>query len=100
MKRKKIVKAIERGIIEAQDDLRFEEHQLSRAYFDGLVDGLGVALKLLKPESSVLSLTSTWWTDDVPTQTSERTLEQLIEFQYVDMSDPEPVGLFETMEAQ
>jgi len=46
----------------------------------------------------VISLTSSWWTE-APTQT-ERQREQLIELTYVDMSDPEPVGLFETMEAQ
>ena len=100
MKRKKIVEAIEQQIIEAQEDLRFEEHQLSRAYFNGLTDGLGVVLQMLKPDSPVISLTSTWFADDVrSTQTSERQRERLIEIQYIDMEDPTPVGLFETAEA-
>jgi hypothetical protein len=97
LKRKKIIQAIEQAIIESQEDLRFEEHQNSRAYHSGLADGLGVALQMLAPKSSVLSLTSTWWTEE-PTQT-ERIREQLVEFQYVDMEDPEPVGLFEKQEA-
>jgi hypothetical protein len=98
MRRKKIAAVLEQAIIEAQQDLHFEEHQPARAYTNGLLDGYGLALQMLKPSSTVLSLTSSWWTDE-PTQT-ERTREQLIELQYVDMSDPEPVGLFETMEAQ
>jgi len=98
MKRKKIVKVLEQAIIEAQDDLHFEEHQNARAYTNGLLDGYGLALQMLKPKSSVISLTSSWWTE-APTQT-ERQREQLIELTYVDMSDPEPVGLFETMAAQ
>jgi hypothetical protein len=61
------------------------------------MDGVGLALKLLKPKSSVISLTSSWWEE--PTQTLERTRERLIEFQYVDLEDPTPVGLFETVEA-
>jgi hypothetical protein len=98
LKRKNIVAMLEQAIIEAQQDLHFEEHQHSRAYTNGLLDGYGAALQMLKPKSTVISLTSSWWTE-APKQTS-RTLEQLIEFQHVDMSDPEPVGLFETAEAQ
>jgi hypothetical protein len=101
MRRKKIVKVLERAIIEAQEDLRFEEQQNARAYNSGLMDGVGLALQMLKPTSSVISLTSSWWEE--PTQTLERTRERLIEFQYVDMEDPAPVacyaGLFETAEA-
>jgi len=97
MRRKKIVKVLERAIIEAQEDLHFEEHQNARAYNSGLMDGVGLALQMLKPTSSVISLTSSWWEE--PTQTLERTRERLIEFQYVDMEDPIPVGLFETVEA-
>ena len=98
MKRKKIVAAIEQQILEEHSELHYDEHQHSRAYHSGLMDGLGFALKLLKPESDVISLTAVWF-DDEPTQT-ERTRERLIELRYVDMSDPEPVGLFETVEAQ
>jgi hypothetical protein len=96
-KKKQIVEILERAIIEAQEDLHFEEHQNARAYNSGLMDGVGLALKLLKPKSSVISLTSSWWEE--PTQTLERTRERLIEFQYVDLEDPTPVGLFETVEA-
>jgi len=100
-KKKQIVEILERAIIEAQEDLHFEEHQNARAYNSGLMDGVGLALKLLKPKSSVISLTSSWWEE--PTQTLERTRERLIEFQYVDMEDPKDVacyaGLFETAEA-
>ena len=102
MRKKKIVAVLERAIIEAQEDLHFEEHQNARAYNSGLMDGVGLALQMLKPKSSVISLTSSWWEE--PTQTLERTRERVIEFQYVDMADPEPVicnaGLFETAEAQ
>ena len=99
MKRKKIVAALEQQILEEHDELHWDDHQHSRAYHSGLMDGLGFALKLLKPTSSVISLTSQWFEDE-PTQT-ERLREQLIELQYVDMSDPEPcyAGLFETEEA-
>ena len=101
LRRKKIVAVLERAIIDAQEDLRFEEHQNARAYNSGLMDGIGLALQMLKPNSSVISLTSSWWEE--PTQTLERTRERVIEFQHVDMSDPEPVicyaGLFETVEA-
>ena len=103
MRKKHIVQALEKAIIEAQHDLHFEEQQNARAYLNGLVDGIGVALSMLKPKSSVLSLTSTWWEEE-PTQTLERNRERVIELQYVDMSDPEPVacyaGLFETAEAK
>jgi len=103
MKRKKIVKAIEQQIVEEHDDLHWDDHQHSRAYHSGLMDGLGFALKLLKPDSSVISLTSVWF-DNEPTQTLERDRERVIELQYVDMEDPAPVacyaGLFETAEAQ
>jgi hypothetical protein len=99
LKRKHIVAAIEQQIVEEHDDLAWDDHQHSRAYHSGLMDGLGFALKLLKPNSSVISLTSVWFEDE-PTQT-ERLREQLIELQYVDMSDPETcyAGLFETEEA-
>ena len=101
MRKKKIVQVLERTIIEAQEDLRFEEKQGARAYNSGLMDGVGLALQMLKPSSTVISLTSSWWEE--PTQTIERTRERLIEFQYVDMEDPKDVacyaGLFETAEA-
>jgi NurA-like 5'-3' nuclease len=103
VKRKKIVAAIEQQILEEHAELHYDEHQHSRAYHSGLMDGLGFALKLLKPESSVISLTSVWYEDD-PTQTLERDRERVIELQYIDMEDPAPVacyaGLFETAEAQ
>jgi hypothetical protein len=99
MRKKKIVAMLERAIIEAQEELHFEEHQHSRAYVNGLLDGYGAALQMLKPKSSVISLTSSWWTE-APTQTTERDRERVIEFHYVDMEDPEPIGLFETAEAQ
>ena len=102
MRKKKIVQVLERTIIEAQEDLHFEEQQNARAYNSGLMDGVGLALQMLKPNSSVISLTSSWWEE--PTQTLERTRERVIEFQHIDMSDPEPVacyaGLFETSEAK
>lgn len=101
-RRKTIVNVLERAIIEAQEDLHFEEHQHARAYNNGIMDGIGLALQMLKPNSSVISLTSTWWTE-APTQTLERDRERVIELQYVDMSDPEPTicyaGLFDTAEA-
>jgi hypothetical protein len=101
MRKKKIVAVLERAIIEAQEDLHFEEQQSARAYNSGLMDGVGLALQMLKPTSSVISLTSSWWEE--PTQTLERTRERVIEFQYVDMEDPELVVsssiLFETAEA-
>ena len=97
MRKKKIVKVLERAIIETQEDLHFEEHQNARAYNNGMMDGIGLALKMLKPDSPVLSLTSTWWEE--PTQTIERTRERVIELQYVDLEDPIPVSIFETAEA-
>jgi NurA-like 5'-3' nuclease len=103
VKRKKIVAAIEQQILEEHAELHYDEHQHSRAYHSGLMDGLGFALKLLKPESSVISLTSVWYEDD-PKQTLERDRERVIELQYIDMEDPAPVacyaGLFETEEAR
>ena len=99
MKRKKIIAAIEQQILEEHAELHGIEQQNARAYYSGLMDGLGFALKLLKPTSSVISLTSVWY-DDEPTQTLERDRERVIELHYVDMEDPEPVGLFETAEAQ
>lgn len=96
-KRKKLIKILEQAIIDAQEDLHFEEQQHARAYNNGLMDGVGLALQLLSPKSSVLSLTSSWWEE--PTQTIERTRERVIELQYIDMEDPAPVSLFETEEA-
>ena len=101
MRKKKAVKVLERAIIEAQEDLHFEERQNARAYNNGVVDGIGLALSLLAPKSPVISLTSTWWEE--PEQEAERTRERVIELRHIDMSDPEPVacyaGLFETAEA-
>ena len=103
MKRKKIVAAIEQQILEEHAELHGIEQQNARAYYSGLMDGLGFALKLLKPKSSVISLTSVWY-DDEPTQTLERDREHVIELLYVDVEDPAPVacyaGLFETEEAK
>ncbi len=104
MRRKKVIAAIEQQILEEHAELHVLESQSARAYYSGLMDGLGFALKMLKPNSSVISLTSVWYTDDDPTQTLERDRERVIELQYVDMEDPEPVacyaGLFETAEAK
>jgi len=101
LKRKKVIAAIEQQILEEHAELHYDDHQHSRAYHSGLMDGLGFSLKLLNPNSSVISLTSTWFDD--PTQTIERDRERVIELQYVDMEDPAPVecyaGLFETVEA-
>ena len=98
LKRKKVIAAIQQQILEEHAELLYDEHQHSRAYHSGLMDGLGFSLKLLNPNSSVISLTSTWFDD--PTQTIERNRERVIELQYVDMDDPIPVSLFETAEAQ
>lgn len=102
MRRKKIVAALERQILEADAELHFEEGQHSRAYHSGLMDGLGFALKLLKPLSSVIALTAVWF-DEEPTQTLERNRERAIEIQWVDLDDEPAVGcmagLFETAEA-
>ena len=108
MRRKKIIEVLEREIIEHQEELHFEEHQGARAYINGLLDGVGLALSMLKPNSTVISLTSSWWTE--PTQTIERDRERVIELQYVDLENPqldtadaEPIcyaGLFETAEAE
>lgn len=104
MRRKKIIDAIEHQILEEHAELHGVEQQQARAYYSGLMDGLGFALKLLKPSSSVISLTSVWYTDDDPTQTLERDRERVIELQYIDMEDPEDTacyaGLFETAEAK
>lgn len=104
MRKKKVIAAIEQQILEEHAELHGIEQQNARAYYSGLMDGLGFALKLLKPTSSVISLTSVWYTDDEPTQTLERDRERVIELHYVDMEDPEPVvcyaGLFETAEAE
>ena len=98
LRKKKIVQVLEQAIVETHGDQVFEEHQNARAYNSGLMDGIGLALSMLKPKSSVISLTSTWWTEDQVDVERER--ERVIELQYIDMSDPEPVGLFETAEAQ
>ena len=104
MRRKKVIAAIEQQILEEHAELHGVEQQNARAYYSGLMDGLGFALKMLKPTSSVISLTSVWYTDDDPTQTLERDRERVIELQYVDMEDPKDVacyaGLFETSEAK
>jgi hypothetical protein len=102
MRKKKIVAAIEQQILEEHAELHGLEQQNARAYYSGLMDGLGFALKLLKPLSSVISLTSVWY-DDEPTQTLERDRERVIELHYVDLDDEPAVGcmagLFETAEA-
>jgi hypothetical protein len=102
MRKKKIVAAIEQQILEEHAELHVMEQQNARAYYSGLMDGLGFALKLLKPESSVISLTSVWY-DDEPTQTLERDRERAIEIQWVDLDDEPAVGcmagLFESAEA-
>jgi hypothetical protein len=104
MRKKKVIAAIEQQILEEHAELHGIEQQNARAYYSGLMDGLGFALKMLKPTSSVISLTSVWYTDDEPTQTLERDRERVIELQFIDMEDPEPVicyaGLFETAEAE
>lgn len=103
MRKKKVIAAIEQQILEEHAELHGVEQQNARAYYSGLMDGLGFALKMLKPTSTVISLTSVWYTDDDPTQTLERDREHIIELQYVDMEDPKDVacyaGLFETAES-
>jgi hypothetical protein len=103
MRKKKVIAAIEQQILEEHAELHGIEQQNARAYYSGLMDGLGFALKMLKPNSSVISLTSVWYTDDDPTQTLERDRERVIELRYVDLEDPEPAicnaGLFETIES-
>lgn len=102
MRKKKVIAAIEQQILEEHAELHGIEQQNARAYYSGLMDGLGFALKMLKPNSSIISLTSVWYTDDDPTQTLERDRERVIELRYVDLEDPEPAcyaGLFETAES-
>ena len=102
MRKKKVIAAIEQQILEEHAELHGIEQQNARAYYSGLMDGLGFALKMLKPNSSVISLTAVWYTDDDPTQTLERDRERVIELRYVDLEDPEPIcnaGLFETAES-
>ena len=103
MRKKKVIAAIEQQILEEHAELHGLEQQNARAYYSGMMDGLGFALKMLKPTSSVISLTTVWYTDDEPTQTLERDRERVIELHYVDLEDPEPVicnaGLFETAES-
>ena len=102
MRKKKAIQAIEQQILIADEELRFIDSQHSRAYHSGLMDGLGFALKMLKPNSSLIALTAVWF-DDEPTQTLERGRERSIEVQWVDLDD-EPggcmAGLFETAEAE
>lgn len=104
MRKKKVIAAIEQQILEEHAELHGIEQQNARAYYSGMMDGLGFALKMLKPTSSVISLTAVWYTDDEPTQTLERDRERVIELHFIDMEDPEPVicnaGLFETSEAE
>jgi hypothetical protein len=99
MRRKNIIAAIEQQILEEHAEIHGIEQQNARAYYSGLMDGLGFALKMLKPNSSVISLTSVWYEDTEPKQTLERDRERVIEFHYVDLEDPVPVSLFETAEA-
>ena len=104
MRKKKVIAAIEQQILEEHAELHGIEQQNARAYYSGMMDGLGFALKMLKPTSSVISLTAVWYTDDEPTQTLERDRERVIELQYVDLDDEPAVGcmagLFETAEAE
>lgn len=102
MRKKKVIQAIEQQILEEHAELHGIEHQHARAYYSGMMDGLGFALKLLKPTSTVISLTSVWY-DDEPTQTLERDRERVIELQYVDLDEESNIcyaGLFETAEAE
>lgn len=102
MRRKKIIAAIEQQILEADAELHYIDSQHNRAYHSGLMDGLGFALKLLKPLSSVIALTAVWF-DEEPIQTVERNRERAIEIQWVDLDDEPAVGcmagLFESVEA-
>ena len=103
MRKKKAIQAIEQQILEEHAELHYDEEQHSRAYHSGLMDGLGFALKMLKPTSSVISLTTVWFEDE-PTQTLERGRERSIEVQWVDLDDEPAVGcmagLFDTAEAE
>lgn len=85
VKRKELIKMLEAKLVEAELDLQYQDHQHSRAYHTGLIDGLGEALVLLKPTSRRLPITIAWYTEDEPTQTIA--LERQREY------------IFETMEA-
>jgi hypothetical protein len=85
IKRKQLIKMLEAKLAEAELDLQYEDHQHSRAYHTGLIDGLGEALVLLRPESRRLPITIAWYQEDEPTQTMA--LERQREY------------IFETMEA-
>jgi len=81
IKRKQLIKMLEAKLAEAELDIQYEEHQHSRAYHTGLIDGLGEALMLLRPESRRLPITIAWYEEHEPTQTIalERQREYLFE---------------------
>lgn len=86
IKRKDLIKMLEAKLVEAELDLQYQDHQHSRAYHTGLIDGIGEALVMLKPTSRRLPITISWFDEDrEPTQTIA--LERQREY------------LFETMEA-
>jgi hypothetical protein len=85
IKRKDLIKMLEAKLVEAELDLQYQDHQHSRAYHTGLIDGIGEALVMLKPTSRRLPITISWFEEHEPTQTIS--LERQREY------------IFETMEA-
>lgn len=99
MRKKKLIKRIERMMIEEELEMHDLESQTARAHSMGIVDGLSQALFAISPEKAKRNpLALVWFTEDEPTQTIklERQRERVIEIQHI--NDEHMSDLFESME--
>ncbi len=94
-KKRKLIKQIERMMIEEELELHDLDSQHSRAYHTGVIDGLGQALFAIHPESARRNPISIVWFDE---QYDEpRKIEQDRETAFDVVNDP---ALFATAEAE
>jgi len=89
-------------MVEQELELQYLEHQHSRAYHTGVIDGLGQALFAIDPNAAKrFPISFAWFDEEVETpRISTRLREKVQEAQREYMFDRQHSSLFSSVEAE
>ena len=98
MRKRKLVKEIERLMVKEELELQYLDDQHSRAYHSGVIDGLGNALFAISPTSAKRNpISIVWYEEDE--QVSPSMLERIKERKRERSFEHQNTRLFATSEA-
>ena len=98
MRKRKLVKEIERLMVKEELELQYLDDQHSRAYHSGVIDGLGNALFAISPTSAKRNpISIVWYEEDE--QVSPTMLERIKERKRERSFEHQNARLFATSEA-